>query len=201
MTTELLDVRPLRKPDKHPTIFGVYDSLARGESFVLVNNHDPIHLRDEFDIEYAGGFGWEYLERGPRDWRIHITKLASSPLPRVLCNTSTFTDTDPGGPGAAWKLEMQRRDLDSNIIRLPAEGVIEAHTGPELDVLVHVLAGSGELATELASIALEAGALLWLPRRSRRQFTAGAEGLCYLTVHRRRQALTLASPGRPGWTG
>jgi uncharacterized protein (DUF2249 family) len=193
LTTELLDVRPLRKPDKHPTIFGAYDGLGVGESFVLLNNHDPVHLHDEFEIEYAGGFGWKYLQRGPQEWRIQITKLASSPLPRVLCNTLTVTAIDPGEPGAAWKLQMRHRDLDSNIIRLPAQGTIEAHTGPELDVLIHILAGSGELTTELDTIALEAGALLWLPRRSRRQFNAGADGLSYLTVHRRRQALTLTA--------
>jgi uncharacterized protein (DUF2249 family)/quercetin dioxygenase-like cupin family protein len=193
VTTELLDVRPLPKPDKHPTIFGVYDGLGCGESFVLVNNHDPVHLRDEFEIEHAGSYAWKYLERGTREWRIQITKLASSPLPRVLCNTVTATEIESGESGAAWKLQMRRRDLDSNIIRLPAGGTIEAHTGPDLDVLVHVLAGSGELTTELDTIALEAGALLWLPRRSRRQFTAGPDGLSYLTVHQRRQALTLTA--------
>lgn len=193
MTTQLLDVRPLRKPDKHPTIFGVYDALGCGASFVLVNNHDPIHLHDEFEIEHAGSYGWEYLERGTPEWRIRITKLASSPLPRLLCNTSTATETGPDESGAAWKLQMRHRDLDSNIIRLPAQGTIEAHTGPELDVLVHVLAGSGELTTELDTIALEAGALVWLPRLARRQFNAGPDGLSYLTVHRRRQALTLTA--------
>lgn len=198
MTTDLLDVRPLRKPDKHPTIFSVYDGLGCGESFVLVNNHDPVHLHDEFEIEHAGSYGWEYLERGQREWRIQITKLAAGPLPRLLCNTATATaaETDPGQSGATWKLQMRRRDLDSNIIRLPAGGTIEAHTGPELDVLIHVLAGSGELTTELHTIALEAGALLWLPRRSRRRFTAGPDGLSYLTVHRRREALTLTSNSR-----
>jgi uncharacterized protein (DUF2249 family) len=191
--TELLDVRPLRKPDKHPTIFGVYDDLGCGESFVLVNNHDPVHLHDEFEVEHAGSYGWEYLDRGTPEWRIQITKLASSPLPRVLCNTVTVTEIDSGEPGAAWKLQMRRRDLDSNIIRLPAAGTIEAHTGPDLDVLVHVLAGSGELTTELDTIPLETGALLWLPRLSRRQFTAGPRGLSYLTVHQRRQALALTA--------
>jgi hypothetical protein len=48
-----------------PTTCGVYDGLGCGESFVPVNNHDPVHLHDEFEIEYAGGFGREYLERGP----------------------------------------------------------------------------------------------------------------------------------------
>jgi uncharacterized protein (DUF2249 family) len=193
VTTELLDVRPLRKPDKHPTIFSVYGGLGLGESFVLLNNHDPVHLHDEFEIEYAGGFGWEYLQRGPREWRIQITKLASSALPRVLCNTVTATEIDLAEAGAAWKLQMRDRDLDSNLIRLPAHGAIEAHTGPDLDVLIHVLAGSGKLTTELDTIPLAAGALLWLPRLSRRQFNAGPNGLSYLTVHRRRPALTLTA--------
>lgn len=74
-----LDVRPLRKPDKHPTIFATYDALAVGSSFVLVNDHDPRHLRDEFDRDHAGTHGWDYLSREPRDWRIRITKLAADP--------------------------------------------------------------------------------------------------------------------------
>jgi uncharacterized protein (DUF2249 family) len=197
VTTELLDVRPLRKPDKHPTIFGVYDGLGFGESFVLLNNHDPVHLHDEFGTEYAGGFGWEYLERGPQEWRIQITKLASSPLPRVLCNTVLTAKTDSGTAGAAWKLQMRRRDLDSNIIHLPAEAIFEMHTGPELDVLIHVLDGAGQLTTELDTLTLETGDLIWLPRRSRRQFTAGPDGLRYLTVHQRRQALTLTATQHP----
>nr|WP_306769722.1 AraC family ligand binding domain-containing protein [Mycobacterium kansasii] len=65
------------------------------------------------------------------------------------------------------------------------------HTGPDLDVLIHVLSGSGRLSTEEGTINLHPGALLWLPRRSRRQFTAGPAGLRYLTVHKRRQAPAL----------
>ncbi|BBZ38935.1 DUF2249 domain-containing protein [Mycobacterium conspicuum] len=72
-----LDVRQLRKPDKHPTIFSAYAALAIGESFVLVNNHDPKHLRAEFDEDYPDGYGWEYLETGPEVWRIRITKLVA----------------------------------------------------------------------------------------------------------------------------
>jgi hypothetical protein len=41
MAANELDVRQLRKPDKHPTIFATYAALPVGESFVLVNNHDP----------------------------------------------------------------------------------------------------------------------------------------------------------------
>jgi len=67
-------------------------------------------------------------------------------------------------------------------------------------VLILVLGGTGELTTELDTLALRGGSLCWLPRRSRREFTAGPEGLRYLTVHPRRQALTL-TPTTPAETG
>jgi hypothetical protein len=58
------------------------------------------------------------------------------------------------------------------------------------------LAGLGHLTTENGPVDLEPGALLWLPRSSRRQFTAGPTGLRYLTVHRRRQAFVLDAASR-----
>ncbi len=187
-----LDVRPLRKPDKHPAIFGAYAAVPPGESLVLVNDHDPRHLHDEFEVEHPGGYAWDYLARDPGAWRIWITKLASTPLPRVLADTTALS-TAAGATGVIWKLRMRERDLDSNIIALSPGAIIDAHAGPEVDVLIHVLAGSGQLATELDALTLRTGSLTWLPRRSRRQFTAGPEGLKYLTVHQRRRALTLAT--------
>lgn len=188
-----LDVRGMRKPDKHPTIFATYAALPVGGAFVLVNDHDPQHLHEEFEADHAGSHDWEYLGREPRDWRIKITKRAGTPLPRVLVDTETIiADTAAVDvTGAAWKLEARERDLDSNIIVLPPGGRIDTHAGPDLDVLIHVLAGSGQLATELGTLDLRPGVLLWMPRRSQRQFTAGADGLRYLTVHQRRQALVL----------
>jgi uncharacterized protein (DUF2249 family)/quercetin dioxygenase-like cupin family protein len=195
-----LDVRPLRKPDKHPTIFAAYAELPTGSSFVLVNDHDPRHLRDEFEADHAGSYEWDYLSREPRNYRIRIRKRATTPLPRTLVDTgSLVADHDPGASGALWKLDARERDLDSNVVAIPPHGSIEAHAGPDLDVLVHVLAGSGTLSTELdTSVPLEPGVLLWLPRRSRRAFHAGETGLRYLTVHRRRQALVLDPAARPG---
>lgn len=190
---EELDVRSLRKPDKHPTIFGVYNALPVGASFVLINDHDPKHLHEEFEADHPGSYQWEYLNTEVRDWRIRITKLATTPLPRTLVNTAQLT-SDTGVAdvtGAVWKLQARERDLDSNIIALPPGGTIDTHTGPDLDVLVHVIAGSGQLTTERGVLDLQPGALLWLPRRSQRQFIAGPDGLRYLTVHQRRQALLL----------
>ena len=149
MTDQELDVRPLRKPDKHPAIFQAYDALTAGESFALVNNHDPQHLRDEFDADHPGSYGWDYLNTGPGTWRIRITKLASTPLPRILAEHHRHRrQAAPGATGAEWKLQMRERDLDANIIELAPGATIDAHDGADLDVLIHVLGGSGQLTTE-----------------------------------------------------
>ena len=113
-------------------------------------------------------------------------------VPRILCDTtSVVRDSDPDAAGAVWKLQMRQRDLDSNIISLPPNTGIDSHTGPDLDVLLLVLDGTGRITTDLGALELHAGTLVWLPRRSRRQFSAGPEGLRYLTVHQRRQSLVL----------
>ena len=100
----------------------------------------------------------------PRPWRIQISKLASTSLPRILADTTAIAGhAAPDATGAAWKLQMRERDLDSNIIALAPGSTIDAHNGPDLDVLIHVLGGSGQLATELGTLHLQAGALVGFP--------------------------------------
>ncbi|WP_243094112.1 DUF2249 domain-containing protein [Thermus thalpophilus] len=69
-----LDVRSIPPRERHPRIFGVFDGLAPGESFVLVNDHDPKPLYYQFQAEWPGAFAWEYLEAGPEVWRVRITR-------------------------------------------------------------------------------------------------------------------------------
>ena len=74
-----LDVRPIPPREKHPTIFSTFDGLAVGESFQLVNDHDPMPLYYHFEEERPGQFGWEYREKGPQVWRVDISKTAGGP--------------------------------------------------------------------------------------------------------------------------
>lgn len=74
-TPEVLDVCEIPHGRRHPRIFGIYARLAPGESFVLVNNHDPKPLRREFQATYPDQFGWDYLEAGPDRWRVRIGRL------------------------------------------------------------------------------------------------------------------------------
>ncbi len=69
-----LDVRSIPAPQKHPTIFRTFDALEAGQSFTLVNDHDPKPLYYQFEAELPGRFEWQYLESGPEVWRVRIGK-------------------------------------------------------------------------------------------------------------------------------
>lgn len=71
-----LDVRPLPPAQRHSLIFETYHRLGQGESFVLVNDHDPKPLYYQFKAEYDGTFGWHYLDQGPDVWRVRISRTA-----------------------------------------------------------------------------------------------------------------------------
>ena len=72
--TSILDVRVIPPFQKHPTIFGRYEALRAGESFTLVNDHDPKPLYYQFEAEENGRFSWDYVEEGPEVWRVRIGK-------------------------------------------------------------------------------------------------------------------------------
>ncbi|HEU5269254.1 MAG TPA: DUF2249 domain-containing protein [Jatrophihabitans sp.] len=197
MTTDVIDVRQVPKPQRHPLIFARFSSLAVGEELVVVNSHDPRHLREEFQRDQPGSFTWEYLETGPAAWRVRIVKRSAAAVPSVLCNVYA-TGRDEAAAGALWKLEIGERHLDANIIRMRGGDRIAPHLGPDLDVLLFVVAGAGELITSIGSASLQPGDLVWLPRGSERSFRADLQGLSYLTVHPRRTALqiTASAPGQ-----
>lgn len=69
------DVRPIPCRIKHGMIFQRWLDLPVGGYFVLLNDHDPVPLRYQFEAEFPGALSWEYLERGPEDFRVKITKL------------------------------------------------------------------------------------------------------------------------------
>ncbi|MFJ8149760.1 hypothetical protein ACIQ6R_32675 [Streptomyces sp. NPDC096048] len=129
---------------------------------------------------------------------------AEPPLPRALCDIAELLPS--GGDtsaGALWKLAEPGRQLDANVVRVPAAGRIETHTEPDLDVLLLVLDGEAALVRTDGERRLRAGVLTWLPHGSTRGLVAGPDGVTYLTVHRRRPGMRIQPPDaadrlRPG---
>jgi len=60
--------------ERHPRIFQEFELLAPGESFILVNDHDPKPLFYQFQMEREGQFSWDYLQEGPEEWQVRIGK-------------------------------------------------------------------------------------------------------------------------------
>ena len=69
-----LDVRVIQPRDKHPTIFRTFDTLASGQSLILVNDHDPKPLRYQLMAERPESFDWTYEAQGPELWRVKISR-------------------------------------------------------------------------------------------------------------------------------
>ena len=69
-----LDVRVIPPRDKHPTIFRAFEGLKKGESMILINDHDPRPLRYQLDAEHPGTFEWTYQAQGPEIWRVQIAR-------------------------------------------------------------------------------------------------------------------------------
>ncbi|MBD3554993.1 cupin domain-containing protein [Streptomyces sp. SP18CM02] len=116
--------------------------------------------------------------------------------PQVLAVlTDILAAVEDGERGALWNLAEGGRELDANLVWLPAGAEVGEHQEDVLDVFLVVLEGGGTVkAAGGRELGLEAGAVLWLPRTSRRALAAGPDGLGYLTVHRRRPGLAISVP-------
>lgn len=77
-TTDSLFIPGLPPAEKHPAVFQRFDALKNGDSFLLINDHDPRPLYYQMIAERGRTFQWESIEEGPRVWRVRITKDAAS---------------------------------------------------------------------------------------------------------------------------
>lgn len=78
-----LDLRHVPRPQRHPLVFAKFDALDIGESFELVNDHDPIPLHRQMDAMRPEQVEWSYVERGPEVFRIRVRRVAALSGPSI----------------------------------------------------------------------------------------------------------------------
>jgi uncharacterized protein (DUF2249 family) len=78
---EIFDGRAIPCSVKQGLIIEKWRALPVGAAFVLVNDHDPARLYQQFTGLWPETFDWKYLVQGPEEFRIQITKL--KPLPET----------------------------------------------------------------------------------------------------------------------
>jgi quercetin dioxygenase-like cupin family protein len=107
-----------------------------------------------------------------------------------LVDLTPFLEAD--GDGVHWTLAAPA-ELNVNLVRLGPNRTMAQHRNDEVDVLVVVLAGSGHLVVDGEGHQLARDVVALLPVGATRLVQADAEGLTYLTVHRRRSGLGIRS--------
>jgi len=86
----VMDVRPIPCSVKHTLILKTWRELALNSFFILLNDHDPVPLRYQFMAEFPGAFTWDYLEKGPEDFRVKITKIREVPADGMNISPSKY---------------------------------------------------------------------------------------------------------------
>ena len=109
------------------------------------------------------------------------------PIPAYVPNLRAVASA-ARGRGPAWTLETD--DLDVNLLAFGSEEGVQEHVNREVDVLLVGVAGEGTITIDGASHPLAAGALLLIPKGTRRAIRATSERFVYLSCHRRRRKLS-----------
>ena len=87
-------------------------------------------------------------------------------------------------PGARWRLD--REDLQANLVRLDPGDRIQPHRNDEVEVLVAVVLGRGELTFDGQVYQLAPMVVAHLPKGTVRAIEAVDGPFAYLSIHRRR---------------
>ena len=111
--------------------------------------------------------------------------------PAATCQLVDLAAVDGDG-GAVWSLP-HGGDLDVNLVRLAPGETIGEHVNHDVDVLIVIREGDGELSVDGVVHGLTDSVLACVARGASRSLRAGEHGLAYLSVHRPRPALGIRS--------
>src|SRR5690606_32991698 len=76
--TKEIDVRTLIPIERHKLLTQMFRDLPAQEEFIFINDHDPIPLYYEFRSIFGDVVGWEYLNRGGREWKVRVSRTEDS---------------------------------------------------------------------------------------------------------------------------
>jgi uncharacterized protein (DUF2249 family)/hemerythrin superfamily protein len=124
-TTRELDLRPMPPPMRHGLVFQCFDALAIGESILIVNDHDPMPLLQQFKFARPGESEYEYLERGPESWQVRVRRKAAGLQASDDEETGSTTASSAESDSVSEYLQADHRRLDGILVeaqRLVAAG-------------------------------------------------------------------------------
>lgn len=126
---------------------------------------------------------WAHLLDEPTEPRAHADDLEVGLV-------VDLGDLATGSGGAIWSLP-HGGDLDANLVRLGPHQSIAAHDNNDVDVVVFVQSGAGEIGIDDQTHRVDADHLALIPKGTQRSMTAGPCGITYLSIHTKRSPLSI----------
>lgn len=119
-----IDLRTMPPHLRHGVVFQSFDALKQGEALVIVNDHDPMPLLQQFKFVRPGESEHEYLERGPAAWKVRIARKGAARAPSGPAEGQPSSSAGEADTVTAY-LEADHRRLDAilpDVERLAAAG-------------------------------------------------------------------------------
>ena len=107
------------------------------------------------------------------------------PPENVIDIAASLRQADNDGP--IWSVNSEQ--LNVNLLRLRTGDGVAAHANTEVDVVLVIFEGDGELTVDGVAYPLRPGRAIVVPRGATRSMRCTAGPLVYLTCHRRRAGL------------
>lgn len=126
---EILDMRVHVPIERHKRLIQLFKELPVNESFIFINDHDPIPLFYEFRSIFGDVVGWNYLNKGGREWKVEVTRTEAS-QGREFKDISTLLDLRKADP-KEWKQIVFHRygmmEAGDTMELIAAEEPLEIH--------------------------------------------------------------------------
>src|SRR5699024_4686016 len=99
-----VDIRQISANTAERLTLQAYETLRVNESLILLNDDDPHQLHETLEGEFAGSFSWETLTTDQGEYRIRMTKRATTAMPRIVADTTEIVATAGAATGSVWQL-------------------------------------------------------------------------------------------------
>lgn len=165
----LVDVRSLSPPARHSYIFKIFEEIKPGQSLLVVNDHEPVHLvqfmkheRKDFDLS-----AYKAYQKGPQEWVGVFKKKAVEDMNENFIFTSFEKERTWDDSSFAPVPVYTSKDYKVILAYFKAGQFIPVHT-PKIDLVLLVHSGNGEVVTGDQKRELKPGDLVIIPRGEKR---------------------------------
>ena len=164
-----VDVRPLSPPARHSHILKIFDEMSPGQSLLVVNDHEPVHLvqfmkheRKDFDFPSFAAY-----KRGPMEW-VGVFKKKENEVQKESVIFTSFEKERALDDSAFSPVPVYTsKDYRVILAYFKAGQFIPVHT-PKIDLVLLVHSGTGEVVAGNERREVKPGDVVIVPRGEKR---------------------------------